>query len=97
MIVRGTFDPSSFLTTTARCITRGGGPRIGDNIVQAEIDGTTCILLGTGHKRLIASEIANIWSEDYLAMFSEASDSRNAPPLDFDWFDCKAIANTQEQ
>jgi len=97
MIVRGTFDPSSFFDDDGKVYYTRRGPRIGDNIVQAEIDGTTCILLGTGHKRLIASEIANIWSEDYLAMFSEASDSRNAPPLDFDWFDCKAIANTQEQ
>jgi xylan 1,4-beta-xylosidase len=61
------------------------------------LDGTTWILLGTGDERLIASEIANVWSGAYLAMFVEAFDSRNTPPADFDWFDYKAIADPQEQ
>jgi len=53
-------------------------------------------LLGTGEERLIASEIANVWSGAYLAMFCESQDAVHGPPADFKWFDYKAIEDNRE-
>lgn len=50
-------------------------------------EGETWIQLGTGDERLIASEIAYVWSGAYLAMFSISPVPEKATPADFDWFD----------
>jgi xylan 1,4-beta-xylosidase len=57
------------------------------------VAGGVWTVLGTAEQRLIASEIANVWSGAYLAMFSEAASGNQGPPADFDWFDYK---DTQE-
>jgi len=54
-------------------------------------------LLGSGEERLIASEVANVWSGAYLAMFSESTDAEHGAPADFDWFDYKAMEDSQEK
>ena len=51
------------------------------------VDGGAWILLGTGEERLIASEVANVWSGAYLGMFAESQNGAHGPPADFDWFD----------
>jgi alpha-N-arabinofuranosidase len=51
--------------------------------------------LGTGEERLISSEVADVWSGAYVAMFSECRDAANGPPADFDWFDYKTGAVAQ--
>lgn len=51
------------------------------------VDGGAWILLGTGEERLIASEVANVWSGAYLGMFDESQNGAHGPPADFDWFD----------
>ena len=53
-------------------------------------DGGVWNLLGSGEERLIASEVANVWSGAYLGMFSECGEDAHATPADFDWFDYTA-------
>jgi xylan 1,4-beta-xylosidase len=57
-------------------------------------DGGAWNLLGTGEERLIASEVANVWSGAYLAMFSEGENAGTAI-ADFDWFDYTAIEDSR--
>lgn len=47
-------------------------------------------LLGTGLEKLIASEVANVWTGAYLGMFSACSSAPCKQPADFQWFDYKA-------
>jgi xylan 1,4-beta-xylosidase len=49
-------------------------------------EGGPWIELGSGDERQIASEIANVWSGMYLAMFA-ISPAAQPSPADFDWFD----------
>lgn len=60
-------------------------------------DGSPFKLLGTGDERLIASEVANVWSGAYLAMFSEGQDAKDIAPADFDWFDYKTLEDSKEK
>lgn len=53
-------------------------------------DGATWQKLGSGTERLIASEVANVWSGAYIAMFSESGSEAHSPPADFDWFDYRS-------
>ena len=52
-------------------------------------EGGPWVLLGSGEERLIASEIANVWSGAYIGMFSECKDGSHGPAADFDWFEYK--------
>jgi xylan 1,4-beta-xylosidase len=54
-------------------------------------------LLGTGEERLIASEVANVWSGAYLGMFAESQDATHGPPADFDWFDYKYESESRDK
>jgi xylan 1,4-beta-xylosidase len=47
-------------------------------------------LLGTGQEKLIASEVANVWTGAYVGMFSACSSAPCKQPADFQWFDYKA-------
>lgn len=60
-------------------------------------DGRTWILLGSGEERLIASEVANVWSGAYVGMFAEAQNATSEPPADFDWFDYRIDEATQDK
>jgi xylan 1,4-beta-xylosidase len=53
-------------------------------------EGGAWVKLGSGDERLIASEIANVWSGMYLAMFSVSPAGERAAPADFEWFDYTA-------
>lgn len=44
-------------------------------------------LLGSGLTRLIASEVADVWSGAYIGMYSTSNGQGSASPADFDWFD----------
>jgi xylan 1,4-beta-xylosidase len=48
-------------------------------------------LLGSGMERLIASEVANVWTGAYLGMYSTGNGQKCTSPADFDWFDYQAI------
>ena len=61
------------------------------------LDGGPFKLLGTGDERLIASEIANVWSGAYLGMFAEGQDAKDADVADFDWFDYKPLEDSKEK
>jgi alpha-N-arabinofuranosidase len=50
-------------------------------------EGGAWVKLGSGDERQIASEIANVWSGMYLAMFSLSPQPERAAPADFAWFD----------
>jgi xylan 1,4-beta-xylosidase len=54
----------------------------------ASVDGAW-VKLGSGDERLIASEIANVWSGMFLAMFSISPPGARAAAADFQWFDYK--------
>ena len=49
------------------------------------VDGKEWHVLGTGMERLIASEVANVWSGAYVGMFSQTAS--DGPPADFRWFE----------
>jgi hypothetical protein len=53
-------------------------------------EGRARVKLGSGDERLIASEIANVWSGMYLAMFSVSPSGERATAADFQWFDYAA-------
>jgi beta-xylosidase len=53
-------------------------------------DGGAWVALGSGDERQIASEIANVWSGMYLAMFSVSPEGERGSPADFDWLDYKS-------
>lgn len=50
-------------------------------------DGGAWVELGSGDERQIASEIANVWSGMYIAMFAVSPAAERAAPADFDWFE----------
>jgi alpha-N-arabinofuranosidase len=50
-------------------------------------EGGAWVKLGSGDERPIASEVANVWSGMYLAMFSVSRYGEEATPADFEWFD----------
>jgi xylan 1,4-beta-xylosidase len=52
-------------------------------------EGGAWVELGSGQERLIASEIANVWSGMYIAMFAVSPAGEDATPADFDWFEYK--------
>ena len=52
-------------------------------------DGKEWHELGRGDQRLLGSEVANVWSGAYIAMFSEAG-STTGNPADFRWFRYRA-------
>jgi xylan 1,4-beta-xylosidase len=49
-------------------------------------------LVGSGTARLIASEIANVWTGAYLGMYSTGNGTVSAAPADFDWADYRILA-----
>jgi alpha-N-arabinofuranosidase len=49
-------------------------------------------LIGSGTGRLIASEIANVWTGAYLGMYSTGNGTVSAAPADFDWADYRILA-----
>jgi alpha-N-arabinofuranosidase len=53
-------------------------------------EGGSWVRLGAGDERLIASEIANVWSGMYIGMFALSPAGAKTPPADFDWFDYQA-------
>lgn len=61
------------------------------------VEGGAWVHLGSGDQRLIASEVADVWSGAYLAMFSESKDGNLGPPADFDWFDYKTSQPSQRR
>lgn len=46
--------------------------------------------LGSGIQRLIASEVADVWTGMMLGMYSTGNGQASTTPADFDWFDYKA-------
>jgi alpha-N-arabinofuranosidase len=56
-------------------------------------EGGAWVQLGQGDERQIASEIANVWSGMYFAMFSVSPAGEPAAPADFDWFEYKMAAD----
>ena len=54
------------------------------------VPGGAWVYIGQGDERQIASEVANVWSGMYIAMFATSAAGSRATPADFDWFDYKA-------
>jgi xylan 1,4-beta-xylosidase len=50
-------------------------------------EGGTWVDLGSGDERQIASEIANVWSGIYIAMFALNPQPERVSNADFDWFE----------
>jgi alpha-N-arabinofuranosidase len=52
--------------------------------------------IGTGEVKLLAPEIASVWTGTYIGMFSAAPQEKGAAPADFDWFDYHAQNQEKE-
>ena len=48
-------------------------------------------LLGSGLERLIASEVADVWSGAMIGLYSTGNGHAVAHPADFDWFDDRPV------
>lgn len=53
--------------------------------------------VGTAEAKLLAPEIASVWSGAYIGMFSASNGPQNGSPADFDWFEYQAWDHAEER